>query len=209
MFGMFFLGVLYLQRILGYDAIEIGLAFLPVSTLIGALSLGVSARLNLRFGPRATLVPGLALVAVALAYFSRAPVDGDYVSRRAAGRWCCSARAPGLVFPAVTTISMSGVLPGRRGPRVRRGQHEHAGRRGVRPRGARRAGDRQDRDAALARRHGRAALTGGYQLAFLVAAGLVGAAIVLATVVLRSEPPVAEREREQRAHAGEPSFEAA
>src|SRR5215210_6494598 len=71
MFGMFFLGVLYLQRILGLDAIETGLAFLPVSLLIGALSLGVSARLNLRFGPRATLLPGLVLVAVALAYFSR------------------------------------------------------------------------------------------------------------------------------------------
>ena len=59
MFGMFFLGALYLQRILGYDAIETGLAFLPVSTLIGVMSLGVSARLNLRFGPRATLLPGL------------------------------------------------------------------------------------------------------------------------------------------------------
>ena len=59
MFGMFFLGVLYLQRILGFDAIETGLAFLPVSTLIGVMSLGVSARLNLRFGPRATLLPGL------------------------------------------------------------------------------------------------------------------------------------------------------
>ena len=80
MFGMFFLGVLYLQRILGLDAIETGLAFLPVSMLIGALSLGVSARLNLRFGPRATLLPGLVLVAVALAYFSRAPVDGHYVA---------------------------------------------------------------------------------------------------------------------------------
>ena len=110
LFGMFFLGVLYLQRILGYDAIETGLAFLPVSTLIGVMSLGVSARLNLRFGPRATLLPGLVLVAVALAYFSRAPVDGDYVADVLPVVVLLGAGA-GLVFPALTTISMSGVLP--------------------------------------------------------------------------------------------------
>ena len=67
LFGMFFLGALYLQRVLGYDALEIGLAFLPVAVLIGALSLGFSARLNMRFGARATLIPGLVLVVVGLA----------------------------------------------------------------------------------------------------------------------------------------------
>jgi EmrB/QacA subfamily drug resistance transporter len=110
MFGMFFLGVLYLQRILAFDAIETGLAFLPVSTLIGVMSLGVSARLNLRFGARATLLPGLVLVAVALAYFSRAPVDGHYVADVLPVVVLLGAGA-GLVFPALTTISMSGVLP--------------------------------------------------------------------------------------------------
>src|SRR4029450_3552432 len=64
LFGMFFLGVLYMQRVLGFDAIEIGLAFLPVSLGIGVLSLGFSPRLNMRFGPRAVLLAGLALVAV-------------------------------------------------------------------------------------------------------------------------------------------------
>ena len=58
MFGMFFLGALYLQRVLGLDAIETGLAFLPVSLLIGVLSLGVSARLNLRFGAGPRCSPG-------------------------------------------------------------------------------------------------------------------------------------------------------
>src|SRR5687767_12635763 len=53
MFGMFFLGALYLQRVLGYDALEVGLAFLPVTVVIGTLSLGFSERLNMRFGPRA------------------------------------------------------------------------------------------------------------------------------------------------------------
>jgi MFS family permease len=55
LFGMFFLGVLFLQRVLGYSAIETGLAFLPVSLGIGVLSLAFSARLNNRFGPKATL----------------------------------------------------------------------------------------------------------------------------------------------------------
>ncbi len=53
--GMFFLAVLYLQRVLGYDAVETGAAFLPVSLAIGILSLGFSPRLNTRFGPRAVL----------------------------------------------------------------------------------------------------------------------------------------------------------
>ncbi|HEV2724072.1 MAG TPA: MFS transporter, partial [Thermoleophilaceae bacterium] len=42
MFGMFFLGTLYLQRILGYSALEIGLAFLPVTIAMGTLSIRYS-----------------------------------------------------------------------------------------------------------------------------------------------------------------------
>ena len=57
MFGMFFLGALYMQRVLGYDALEVGLAFLPVTLVIGTLSLGFSERLNMRFGPKATCYP--------------------------------------------------------------------------------------------------------------------------------------------------------
>ena len=53
LFGMFFLGALYMQRVLGYGALEIGLAFLPVALLIGVLSLGFSARLIMRFGAAA------------------------------------------------------------------------------------------------------------------------------------------------------------
>jgi MFS family permease len=58
-FGIFFLGSLYMQRVLGYSALQIGLAFLPVAALIGAFSLGVAPRLIVRFGTRATLVPVL------------------------------------------------------------------------------------------------------------------------------------------------------
>ena len=61
MFGMFFLGALYLQRVLGYDALEIGLAFLPATIVMGTLSLRYSERLIMRFGARRTLLPGLVL----------------------------------------------------------------------------------------------------------------------------------------------------
>ena len=80
LFGMFFLGVLYLQRVLGFGALETGLAFLPVAVLIATLSLGVSARLTTRFGAKATLLPGLTLIVAGLALFGRAPVDGSYAS---------------------------------------------------------------------------------------------------------------------------------
>ena len=207
LFGMFFLGVLYLQRILGYDAITTGLAFLPVSVLIGTLSLGVSARLNLRFGPRATLLPGLVLVAVALAYFSRAPVDGDYVADVLPVVVLLGAGA-GLVFPSLTTISMSGVLPGDAGlaSGVVNTSMQVGGAFGL----AVLATLATDRSEAL-RSQGdsvASALTGGYQLAFLVAAGLIGVAIVLATFVLQSDRPIDQREREH-AHGREPQPEPA
>src|SRR6202011_5931716 len=73
LFGMFFLGVLYMQHVLGYSAVGTGVAFLPVSLGIGVLSLGFSARLNQRFGPKATLLPGLALLVAGLAWLARAP----------------------------------------------------------------------------------------------------------------------------------------
>ena len=57
MFGMFFLGALYMQRILGYDALQVGLAYLPLTVVMGAMSFRVAGRLNLRYGPQATLLP--------------------------------------------------------------------------------------------------------------------------------------------------------
>ena len=58
MFGMFFLGALYLQRVLDYSALEVGLAFLPTTIVMGTLSLGFSEKLIMRFGPRNDLDPG-------------------------------------------------------------------------------------------------------------------------------------------------------
>jgi len=79
MFAWFFLATLYLQQVLGYDALDIGLAFLPTSLVMAYCSLRVSDRLVMRFGIRPPLVAGLACAAVSLLLFSRAPVDGSFM----------------------------------------------------------------------------------------------------------------------------------
>src|SRR3954447_24268717 len=79
MFGTFFMGSLYLQRILGYTPLQIGLAFLPLTLVMGIVSLRYSERLIMRFGPRRLLVPGSALVLVGLLMWARTPVDGNYL----------------------------------------------------------------------------------------------------------------------------------
>jgi EmrB/QacA subfamily drug resistance transporter len=79
MFAWFFLSALYLQLVLGYRPLEVGLAFLPANLIMALLSLGLSAKLVLRFGIRAPLAAGLLLAAAGLALFARAPVDGAFV----------------------------------------------------------------------------------------------------------------------------------
>jgi EmrB/QacA subfamily drug resistance transporter len=110
LFGMFFLGVLFMQHVLGYSAIGTGLAFLPVSVGIGVLSLGFSARLNLRFGPKATLVAGLAMLAAGLAWIARAPVGASYVTDLLPSMLLIGVGA-GLSFPSLMTLAMSGATP--------------------------------------------------------------------------------------------------
>src|SRR5881394_870415 len=107
MFGTFFLGALYLQRVLGYDALETGLAFLPTTLVMGGLSIGYAERLIMRFGGRGALIPGLVLIAAGLLLFTRAPVAGSYVEHVLPVMVLLGAGA-GLSFPALMTLSMSG-----------------------------------------------------------------------------------------------------
>jgi predicted MFS family arabinose efflux permease len=78
MFAWFFLSALYLQLVLGYSPLQVGLAFLPANLIMAVLSLGVSAKLVMRFGIRPPLATGLLLAAAGLALFARAPVDGAF-----------------------------------------------------------------------------------------------------------------------------------
>ena len=79
MFAWFFLSALYLQLVLGYSPLEVGLAFLPGNLIMAVLSLGLSARLVMRYGIRKPLGVGLGLAALGLLLFARAPVDGTFV----------------------------------------------------------------------------------------------------------------------------------
>jgi MFS family permease len=79
MFAWFFLAALYLQQVLGYSPLEVGLAFAPSTVIMGAFSLGLSAKLVIRYGYRPPLAVGLTLAAIGLLLFARAPVDGNFV----------------------------------------------------------------------------------------------------------------------------------
>lgn len=79
MFAWFFLSALYLQLVLGYSPLQVGLAFLPGNLIMGAFSIGLSAKLVMSFGIRAPLAVGLGTAALGLLLFARAPVDGTYL----------------------------------------------------------------------------------------------------------------------------------
>jgi EmrB/QacA subfamily drug resistance transporter len=206
LFGMFFLSVLYLQRVLGYDAIETGLAFLPVSVLIGVLSLGFSARLNTRFGAKATLIPGLVLLAAALALFARVPVDGSYLSDLLPSMVMFGIGA-GLSFPSLMTLAMSGATRSDAGlaSGLVNTSLQVGGALGLAILATLATSRTED---LLANGESTAsALTDGYQLAFIVAAGLVVAAIGIALTVLRSESAAAaEVEAQAELADAEPAY---
>jgi EmrB/QacA subfamily drug resistance transporter len=200
MFGMFFLGALYLQRIEGYDALEIGLAFLPVTLVMGTLSLRYSEKLIMRFGAQSMLVPGLALIAAGLVLFAQAPVDGNYVTDVLPVMVLLGAGA-GVCFPSLMTLSMSGVDPSEAGlaSGLVNTTVQVGGALGL----AVLATLSASRTEGLAAKgeSAAAALTGGYHLAFYIGAGLVVAAIAVAVTVLRPQRPAATRPRVATAEA--------
>ena len=189
MFAMFFLGTLYLQRILGYDALEIGLAFLPATIAMGLMSARYSERLVMRFGARGTLIPGLVMIMASLALFTRAPVGGSWVEHVLPVMLLLGFGA-GTAFPALMSLAMSGVE-----------QHEAGLASGLVNTTAQ-VGAALGLAvlATLSASHSdnliadgtatESALTSGYHLAFWIGAALVGAAIVAALTVLeRAEAP--------------------
>jgi EmrB/QacA subfamily drug resistance transporter len=109
-FGMFFLGALYLQEILGYSPLEVGLAFLPSCIVMGGLSLGYAEKLIMGVGPRNTLVAGLVAAAAGLVLFTQAPVDGSWAIHVLPVMLLLGTGA-GLAFPALMTLAMSGASP--------------------------------------------------------------------------------------------------
>jgi EmrB/QacA subfamily drug resistance transporter len=201
MFGMFFLGVLYLQRVLGYDALQTGLAFLPVTVVLGTLSLRYSERLIMRFGARRTLLPGLVLIAAGLALFARVPVDGSYPTD-VLPSMILLGLGIGVSFPALATLAMSGATQHDAG--LASGLVNTTTQVGAALGLAVLATLSTTRSEGLAAKGDStaAALTHGYQLAFLIAAGLVIAAIAVAVTVLRPERHAVEAAEALEAKAG-------
>jgi EmrB/QacA subfamily drug resistance transporter len=204
MFGLFFLGALYLQRILGYSPFEVGLAFLPATIVMAAMSFRFTARLNMRFGAKATLLPGMAFILAAMLLFALTPVDATYAIDLLPAMIVFGLGA-GLAFPSLMTLAMSGAT------RSDSGLASGLVNTSVQVGGAiglavlaTLATERTD--GLLADGEGTAsALNSGYHLAYVIGAVLVVAAIVVAVTVLQSEDK-AEAAVEERAAGGEPAY---
>jgi MFS family permease len=187
MFGTFFLGALYLQRVLGFDALETGVAFLPVTVIMGALSLRYAERLAMRFGPQRTLLAGLALAALGLAWLVRIPTDGQYVVD-VLPTMVLLGTGFGIGAPALMTLAMSGATPQDAGlaSGLINTTTQVGGALGLAVLATLAATHTQDAGGTTA-----AALTDGYRLAFLVSTVLFAIAVAIVAVVLRPEGRVA------------------
>jgi EmrB/QacA subfamily drug resistance transporter len=205
-FGMFFTGALYLQRVLHYDAIEVGLAFLPVAIGIAALALGLAARLIIRFGAKPTLIAGLILVVAGLILFRRAPANADYLTDLLPPMTSIGVGA-GLLFPSVVTLAMSAATP------------EDSGLASGLVNTTRQVGGvlgtailatLATAHSSTLRAHGastQAALLGGYRLAFTIAAALVLAAIAIGAVLLPgTKAMAAQAPARRRGRKAEPAL---
>ncbi len=193
MFGMFFLGALYMQRILGYDALQVGLAYLPTTVVMGTMSFRFTGQLNLRYGPQATLVPAMVFVVVALLLLARTPVDATYAIDLLPAMILFGLGA-GLGFPSLMTLAMSGATPSDSG--LASGLVNTSVQVGGAVGLAVLATFATERTEALLAEGESAAsaLNSGYHLAYLIAAGLVLVAIAIAVSVLRVRQPEAAAE---------------
>jgi MFS family permease len=185
--GFQFLNALYVQRIMGLDALATGLAFLPAPIMIGVISLLVAPRLTGRFGPRPVLLGGLSLLAAGLVLLSRAPAEPSYVSDILPAL-VIMGLAFGVVIPALIVLSMAGAAPCDTG--AVSGFNNTAQQAGaalglavLAAVAATHTGARAAAGAAP-----QAALRDGYSLAFLVAAAFVVGALLLTALVLRHPP---------------------
>jgi EmrB/QacA subfamily drug resistance transporter len=188
MFGMFFLGALYLQKVLGYTPLQVGFAFLPTTLVMGTLSLGFSEKLIMRFGPRNTLIPGVCMVVVALLLFARTPVDASYLIDLLPP-FLLIGIGVGTSFPAIMTLAMSGATPEDAG--LASGfvntSMQVGGAIGLAVL-ATLSGERTKN--LLADGEGQLqALTSGYHVAYLVGAILAAIAVAIAVFVLRTPGP--------------------
>jgi EmrB/QacA subfamily drug resistance transporter len=195
MFAWFFLSALYLQIVLGYSPLRVGLAFLPTNLIMAAFSLGLSAKLVMRFGIRLPLATGLSLAAIGLVLFARAPVDGTYVVD-VLPSMILLAFGAGMSFNPLLLAAMSDVSPTESGlaSGVVNTAFMMGGALGLAVLASLAASHTQDLRAAgdgpLV------ALNGGYHVAFLIGAVFAIAAAAVAATVLRAgvQAPAEDRD---------------
>jgi EmrB/QacA subfamily drug resistance transporter len=185
MFAWFFLSALYLQLVLGYSPLEVGLAFLPANLIMGALSIGLSAKLVLRFGIKPPLGVGLGLAAVGLVLFARAPVGGSFLVDVLPSMLLLGLGA-GIAFNPVLLAAMSDVAPKDAG--LASGIVNTAFMMGGALGLAVLASLAASRTSSLrASGHGDlSALVGGYHVAFVVGAAFAATAAAVGVSLLRS-----------------------
>jgi EmrB/QacA subfamily drug resistance transporter len=196
MFAWFFISALYLQLVLGYSPLKVGLAFLPANIIMGGFSLGISAKLVMRFGVKRPMAVGLLIAAVGLLLFARAPVDGSFVVHVLPSMILLGIGA-GMAFNPLLLAAMGDVGPEESGlaSGVVNTAFMMGGALGLAVL-ASLAASRSD--SLTASGHGHlAALNGGYHVALLVGAAFAVAAATVGAVFLRSAAPA-------HAHDGAP-----
>lgn len=114
MFAWFFLSALYMQLVLKYTPMQVGLAFLPANVIMAIFSVGLSAKLVMRFGYRLPLVVGLGLAAIGLLLFARAPLYGGFLMDVLPGMILLGVGA-GIAFNPVLMAAMNDVAPSESG----------------------------------------------------------------------------------------------
>jgi len=203
MFAWFFLSALYLQLVLGYSPLRVGLAFLPANLIMAAFSVGLSAKLVMRFGLRPPLATGLLLAAAGLVLFARAPVDGSFAVDVLPSMILLGVGA-GMAFNPVLLAAMSDVEPSESGlaSGVVNTSFMMGGALGL----AVLASLAASRTTTLeASGEGPlAALAGGYHAAFVVGAVFAAAAGVIGAALLRPSAVGAHEEAPAAAPAAEP-----
>jgi EmrB/QacA subfamily drug resistance transporter len=198
-FTWFFITALYLQRVLDYSPLKVGLAFLPSNLIMGAFSLGLSARLVMRFGLRAPLAVGLCLAAMGLALFARAPVTGSFVVDVLPGM-ILFGFGGGISFNPLLLAAMNDVAPEESG--LASGLVNTAFMMGGALGLAILASGAAARTNAIAAAGvaGPEALNGGYHLAFALGAGCAAVAAVAAATLLRQKRMQEDAPGVTRAH---------
>jgi predicted MFS family arabinose efflux permease len=186
MFGTFFLGALYLQEVRGYSPLRVGLAFLPATVVMGAMSLRLGGPITVRFGVYRTVLASLVLLVIGLLLFVRTPVDGSYLTDIMPALAVIGLGA-GLGFPALTTLAMSTATPSDSGlaSGLLNTIIQVGGAVGLAVLATLSSG-RTAHLAAAGASHAEA-LNGGFHLAYVVAAALAVVAVVVAVVLLRPD----------------------